>query len=277
MEKHLKQMQILLETGKSFVSATLVDSKGSTPRTRGGRILVTEFGLFSGTVGGGLLEAKAVKFSQDFLKETNPTEKTKFVEWNLNKDVGMSCGGSVKIFFELYNKNTWEIIIFGAGHVSQALIPVLLTLEAQITCLDNRKEWLEKLPESPKLTKIFEQSLADIVDKISETAFVLIMTKGHRSDFYVAKQFLDLKEQSFLGVIGSRSKATTLKKELEKEGINKEKINKIICPIGFSLGDNNPQEIAISITAQLLFERDKLFGKIHTRNSIPEKLCTKLN
>ena len=88
-------MQILLETGKSFVSATLVDSKGSTPRTRGGRILVTEFGLFSGTVGGGLLEAKAVKFSQDFLKETQDDEKV----WTV--DGGTGCKSNSKDSFRI--------------------------------------------------------------------------------------------------------------------------------------------------------------------------------
>ena len=275
METHLKQIQSLIDAGESFVSAILVDSKGSTPRTKGGKILVTNSGLYSGTVGGGLIEAKSIKYAQELLTETKPTENTKFVEWNLNKDVGMSCGGSVKIFFELYNVNPWEIIIFGAGHVAQSLIPMLLTLENKLTCIDSRQEWLEKLPESSKLTTICEENHTKTVKNISEDAFVLLMTKGHRSDFYLAKEFLSLREQSFLGVIGSRSKAITLKKELLKEGVKEDKINKIICPIGFSLGGNHPQEIAISITAQLLYERDKLFGKIHSRNPLPKKLCTK--
>jgi len=274
METHLKQMQILIEAGEPFVSAILVDSKGSTPRAQGGKILVTTSGLYSGTVGGGLIEAKSVNFAQDLLREAKPTEKTKFVEWNLNKDVGMSCGGSVKIFFEIYNLNTWEIIIFGAGHVAQALIPVLMNLEAKLTCIDTRQEWLDKLPESAKLTKICEENLPDAIENISEKAFVLVMTKGHRNDFFIVKQFLILREQYFLGVIGSRSKAATLKRELLKEGIKEDKINKINCPIGFSFGGNNPQEIAISITSQLLYERDNLFGKIHPRNPLPKKLCT---
>ena len=133
MEEHLEKMRTLIDQGVSFVSAILVDSKGSTPHKKGGRIIVTASGLYFGTVGGGLIEAKAVKFSQNLIKETNPSENTKFMQWNLNKDIGMSCGGSVKIFFELHNVNTWEIIIFGAGHVAQALIPVLLNLEAKLT------------------------------------------------------------------------------------------------------------------------------------------------
>ena len=104
MEEHLEKMRTLIDQGVSFVSAILVDSKGSTPHKKGGRIIVTASGLYFGTVGGGLIEAKAVKFSQNLIKETNPSENTKFMQWNLNKDIGMSCGGSVKIFFELLLK-----------------------------------------------------------------------------------------------------------------------------------------------------------------------------
>ncbi|HIB46378.1 MAG TPA: XdhC family protein, partial [Candidatus Lambdaproteobacteria bacterium] len=91
MEKYLRQMQVLLDAGTSFVSVILVEAKGSTPRAQGGRMLVTESGLHSGTVGGGLVEAKALQFAQDFIAETTLTEQTKFVEWNLNRDAGMSC------------------------------------------------------------------------------------------------------------------------------------------------------------------------------------------
>ena len=271
MEKYLRQMQVLLDAGTSFVSVILVEAKGSTPRAQGGRMLVTESGLHSGTVGGGLVEAKALQFAQDFIAETTLTEQTKFVEWNLNRDAGMSCGGSVKLFFERFQTNNWEIVIYGAGHVAQALIPLLLTLESQLTCLDTRQEWLDKLPESPKLKKLCVKSLPETVEKTPEKAFVLIMTQGHRSDFHVAQRFLKKHEQPFLGVIGSRSKAATLKRELKKEGLSDAVTESLVCPLGFSLGGNHPQEIAISITAQLLYERDKLFNKIHPRNSVPEQ------
>ena len=267
-------MQALLEEGTSFVCVTLVDIKGSTPRAQGGRMLVTASGLYSGTVGGGLVEAKALEFSQEFLQQNELSGQTKFVQWNLNRDIGMSCGGSVKLYFERFNTNPWKIMIFGAGHVAQALIPLLLTLDCQLTCYDTRREWLDKLPESPKLNKLCVENLEDNVEQTSEKAFVLIMTHGHRSDFYVAQKFLEQRNQPFLGVIGSRAKAATLKKELKKEGLKQKQIEKIFCPLGFSLGGNHPQEIAVSITAQLLYERDKLFGKTHTRNPVPESTCT---
>ena len=274
MENHLSKMQALLKAGTSFVCVTLVDIKGSTPRAQGGRILVTSSGLHSGTIGGGLVEAKALEFSQEFLQKSELFGQTKFVQWNLNRDIGMSCGGSVKLYFERFNTNPWQIMIFGAGHVAQALIPLLLKLDCQLICYDTRREWLDKLPESPKLNKLCVEKLEEKVEEISEKSFVLIMTHGHRSDFYVVQKFLEQRSQPFLGVIGSRSKAVTLKKELKKEGLKKKQIEKLFCPLGFSLGGNHPQEIAVSIVAQLLYERDKLFGKTHTRNPVPELKCT---
>ncbi len=275
MENHFRQILSLLEEKTSFVCVTLVDIKGSTPRGQGGRMLVTASGLHSGTVGGGLVEAKALEFSKEFLYQKELSGETKFIQWNLNQDIGMSCGGSVKLYFERFNTNPWQIMIFGAGHVAQALIPLLLTLDCKVTCYDTRREWLDKLPESTNLDTFCVKNLEDSVEQTSEKAFVLIMTHGHRSDFYVVQKYIKHRNQPFLGVIGSRSKAATLKKELKKEGLKKNKIEKIICPLGFSFGINHPKEIAVSITAQLLYERDKLFGKTHTRNPIPELMCTR--
>ena len=141
MENHLRQMQALLEEGTSFVCVTLVDIKGSTPRARGGRMLVTASGLHSGTIGGGLVEAKALEYSQKFMLQNELSDQTKFIQWNLNRDIGMSCGGSVKLYFESFNNNPWQIMIFGAGHVAQALIPLLLRLDCKLTCYDTRNEW----------------------------------------------------------------------------------------------------------------------------------------
>ena len=139
-------------------------------------MLVTASGLHSGTVGGGLVEAKALEFSKEFLQQNELSGQTKFIQWNLNRDIGMSCGGSVKLYFERCNINPWQIMIFGAGHVAQALIPLLLTLDCQLTCYDTRKEWLEKLPQSPKLNKLCVENLEKKVEQTSEKAFVLIMT-----------------------------------------------------------------------------------------------------
>ncbi len=275
MLNQLKKMQSLFETHTAFVSCTLVEIKGSSPRSQGGRMLVTEDGLIDGTIGGGLVEAKAIDFSKEYIKKKNPSEQTQFVQWNLNKDTGMSCGGTVKLFFEVFNNNLWKIAVFGAGHISQALIPLLTNLECQLLCIDDRQEWLDKLPDSPKLEKKLVENHVDIINDIDPATFVVLMTQGHKNDLKIIRCFLErmldseYQKQAYLGVIGSRSKASILKSELKKEGFNEEQLDSYFCPLGLSLGGNHPQEIAISISAQLLYERDQLFDTVHTRNPIP--------
>ena len=271
MREALQHTQELLDSGTPFVAVTLVDAKGSTPQDPGSRMLVTESGRHWGTVGGGRVEAKVLAEAAEFLSEPNPVQHTRLVHWSLNKDVGMTCGGSVTLFFERHHAHSWTIAIYGAGHIAQVLIPLLLTLECRIVCLDTREEWLARLPASSKLEIRHEPDLPATVDSIPEIAFVLLMTQGHATDRPILQHFLERGGQAFRGVIGSRAKGATIRKELAESGLSDSQISGFCCPLGLSLGTNHPQEIAISITAQLLHERDRQFGKVHPRNPIPEE------
>ena len=270
MREALQRIQELLDSETPFVVVTLVDEKGSTPQDAGSRMLVINSGRHWGTVGGGRVEAKALNVAAEFLNESNPTHQTRLVHWSLNKDVGMTCGGSVTLFFERHHAHPWTIVIYGAGHVAQVLIPLLLTLDCRVVCLDSREEWLGQLPASPKLEVRHEPDLPATVESFPETAFVLLMTQGHATDGPILQRFLERGGQVFLGAIGSRAKGATIRKELAESGLSEAQISGFYCPLGLSLGTNHPQEIAISITAQLLHERDRQFGVVHTRNSLPE-------
>ncbi|MGA1597481.1 MAG: xanthine dehydrogenase accessory protein XdhC [bacterium] len=269
MREFLTECTTLLDSGTPFVAVTLVEAKGSTPQDSGSRMLVTPSGRHWGTVGGGRVEAKALQEASDFLQEARPLPLTRLLHWNLNKDVGMTCGGSVTLFFERHRSHPWTIVIYGAGHVAQTLIPQLLPLECRLICLDSRPEWLERLPSSPKLEIRHEEALSESVNAIPPEAFVLFMTQGHATDRPILARFLERGSQAFLGVIGSRSKAATLRKELRESGFSEAQLQSFSCPLGLSLGTNHPHEIAISISAQLLHERDRRFGKVHPRNPLP--------
>ncbi len=260
IEVYLHKLNELLEHRTSVVSVILVDAIGSTPQDQGSKMLVTAEGLYYGTVGGGRIESRAIETAQTMLTDPNPKQRIQFFDWNLQKDIGMTCGGSVKLYFEAFHTAAWQIVVFGAGHVANTLIPVLLNLECQVTCLDTRQEWLAKLPESSKLTVIHTEDLPAQVDSISEHAFVVLMTKGHKTDRPILQRFLERGSQPYIGVIGSKAKAAVLRKELRENGIAAEKCKEFICPLGLSIGTNDPQEIAISIVAQLLEVRDRVFG-----------------
>jgi len=277
-----EKVQELLAGNVPFVSVTIVDTIGSVPQNAGSKMLVVEDGLLFGTVGGGKVEKRAIEEAQAFLTTTSrkpvsearpeqpsddsdltiytDSSRTRFVNWNLNKDVGMTCGGSVKLYFEVFNTHPWNIAVFGAGHCSNALINLLVNLDCRITCYDTRQEWLDRLPASQKLRKILADQLPSQVKELAANSFVILMTMGHTSDKPILLELLRNWETTsfpYLGVIGSKAKAVRLKQDVAEAGLPEEYQDYFYCPLGLPIGSNHPQEIAISIVSQLIEERDK--------------------
>lgn len=251
---------------------TLVNAKGSAPQVPGAHMLVSEHGLEAGTIGGGKVELKAIELAQKMMAEANPVAH---VQWNLKKDVGMTCGGNVSLFFENFARSRWQIAIFGAGHVANALVPLLLTLDCEILCIDTRAEWLNKMPDSASLQKICREIPEEMVKELHPETFVLMMSQGHAFDLPVLIEVLKNHDFPYAGVIGSNSKRAVLKKELLDNNIAENKIDSFICPIGLPLGNSTPPEIAISVCAQLLQKRDELYRD--NSRSVVRKLSLTMN
>src|SRR5271167_3006688 len=104
-----EKLNELLFSNIPFVVVTLVDVIGGAPQNAGSKMLITQDGLYDGTIGGGKVEFKAINEAKSLLE--NKSLQTTFVEWNLQKDVGMSCGGIVRIYFEALHSNIWKIAI----------------------------------------------------------------------------------------------------------------------------------------------------------------------
>jgi len=251
-----EQLNELLYSHIPFVMVTLVDVVGSSPQDVGSKMLVTNDGLHGGTIGGGKVEFKAINEAKALLE--NKLLKNSFVAWNLKNDVGMSCGGIVRIYFEAFHTKTWKIAVFGAGHVANALIPLLLKLECQIHCLDTRQVWLDKLPKSSKLSLTHTNDMASEVKQLDHDTFVLLMTMGHSTDLPILLEILRNKQFPYLGVIGSKAKAARIKKDIVEANLPSSCKDAFYCPIGLDIGNNHPQEIAISVAAQLIQIRDQL-------------------
>jgi xanthine dehydrogenase accessory factor len=265
---YVERLAELAASGQPFVSVTLVDAVGSTPQGAGCKMLVTDAGLDMGTVGGGRVEAKAIQEAQAMLAQPAASAgqaSTRLVEWNLQRDVGMTCGGAVKLFFESYNHSQWQIVIFGAGHVAAAVVHCLLPLECRLTCIDPRPEWLAHLPSSPRLSKLRSDNPSAEVASLPADAFVLCMTMGHRTDRPILEEiFRQGRKFPYLGVIGSKAKRAVLRRELQAAGLPADEVDAFECPIGLDLGSNSPGEIAISVAAQLLQRRDAWRGPFTT-------------
>ena len=232
---------------------TLIASRGSSPQDPGAKMLVTDAGLFYGTVGGGKVEMAAIKKAQVILAENKELAPLTLI-WNLQQDIGMSCGGEVTFLFEHHPQTHWPIIIFGAGHIAQALTRVLSKLNCQVSCVDSRLEWIEKL-EGVKA--IHHPDPKELVGTFSKNSFFICMTMGHAHDVPILSEIARLHPDCpYVGVIGSEVKGIKIKKELAQAGATAAFLEKLRVPMGLELGSNHPYEIAISITGELLQVRD---------------------
>jgi xanthine dehydrogenase accessory factor len=260
----VEKLAELSAAGRPFASVTLVETVGSAPSDAGTKMLVDTTGLVFGTVGGGKVENKAIGHAQGLLDDSsaNGSQTCELIEWNLQRDVGMTCGGVVKLLFEAYNFRDWRIVVFGAGHVAQALVRLLLLLECRVVCIDQREEWLAKLPSSPKLRAVMLPEPREFVPELRGEDYVLCMTMGHKTDRPILQAIMERRIQSpsfelpYLGVIGSQAKRKVLVRELAEAGVAEELVEQFRCPIGLPLGTNQPGEIAVSIAAELIQCRD---------------------
>jgi xanthine dehydrogenase accessory factor len=264
MQSFFEAASELEKSQQSFVVVTLLSGRGHVPQDPGAKMIVTREGLFFGTVGGGKVEARAISFAQEFLSESE--SEPQIVVWNLQKDIGMTCGGEVTYLFEKHVSNAWMVRIFGAGHVAQALVRVMSEIPVSLTCVDTREDWLEKLPKNQKNLKVFRtDDLAKWVESEIQSSdeFFVSVTQGHSADVPVLEAlFRKFRTPKYIGVIGSETKGIRIRAELEARGISKDQLEQLRVPIGLDIGTNHPGEIAISIVAELLKVRDQGRSKV---------------
>lgn len=148
-----------------------------------------------------------------------------------------------------------RVYVFGGGHVSQALCPVLLSCGFDVTVYEDSEKFADK-SLFPSGTEIVNSSFLKINESvdIKNDDYVVVLTRGHKSDNDVLKQILS-KNPFYLGVIGSKKKVKFMSEYLFDCGFEKEQVEKIYSPIGFEIGAQTPSEIAVSITAQLIAKR----------------------
>lgn len=247
--------------GRPFVIVTMIAVRGHAPQDVGAKAIVTSEGLYWGTVGGGKIEARCIQRSLELLADTSRVKEPELVTWNLQRDIGMSCGGEATYLFETHRTDLWKIAIFGAGHVAQAVMKILSTLACQVTCIDSRQEWIDKIPPHLHVKRILTENPPEYVSQLDPKTFFLVMTRGHATDVPVFEAILkQIPDPVYLGGIGSQIKGLKIRAELKEKGFSAAQIAKLRCPVGLPIGGNTPSEIAVSIAAELLQVRDQLRG-----------------
>jgi len=241
----------LIKKGKKFALATIVHSDESTPREIGARMIIFPDKKSEGTIGGGILEKTVIEDSVKLL-EQGKSERFTYDLGKNGKDLplGSLCGGKTEVLIEVF-KTESKIFIFGAGHIGKKLAEVCRILSLPYWIIDDREEYAKKelFPEAADVIHSnFERSFSQL--PIDENSYIIIVTYGHKHDGVCLKKALNTKAR-YVGMIGSRNKVKILLETLSKNGVNI-KDPRIYAPVGLQLGDKTPQEISISIMAEIL-------------------------
>jgi len=231
---------------------TVINVTGSTPASIGMKMLVYSDGLIFGTVGGGEIEKKVI----DKIVNTHPAQTEKW-SYNLGtndmtaESTNMVCGGVQEVIVEPLLTGTLLYII-GGGHCGMALSSLASKTGFLVTVIDNRTEWSSKV-KHPGASNTVCCDYKEIKNHInfSKDIFLVNMTHGHTHDATVLEKLIN-EEYKYLGMIGSKTKVKTILEDLVKKGIQKEKIEKVFSPIGLDILTHKPDEIAVSIVAQML-------------------------
>lgn len=245
------------EAGTSYAVVTIIKIDAHVPQEVGAKMIVTENGLHSGTIGGGKFEARGIQLAQDMIRDKSSSASLFRID--LNQDLGMVCGGVATIYIESTNHEAWTIALYGAGHVGQALSGLLATLPCQLICVDTRQEWLDRIKDrhGVRIKTILTEDMAKIPATLPADTYHVIATQGHAFDLVVVREVLKKKGVPYIGVIGSSVKARKIRATLMSEGFSEHDTQRFYCPMGLPIGNNTPAEIAISIAAQLLETRGK--------------------
>lgn len=245
---------------KPFVLATIVKTEGSTPGKVGFKMIVEDKDKIFGTVGGGEIEKEVISeaFERMISKENGIVEYLLTSNPSIKNDkikvVNMSCSGRCWIFFEVYG-NKPIVYIFGGGHVGQALLKQLSLLNFYKILIDNRPEFANKQINS-FADEIILSDYSEYAFSFNppQDAFIVVMTHGHGFDFDVLEQIYarNLKVR-YIGVIASKTKAQKLKNQI-KEVFGDVDLSNLHTPIGLDIGGESPQEIALSIAAEMQAE-----------------------
>jgi xanthine dehydrogenase accessory factor len=231
----------------------VVKTSGSTPRHSTSKMLVYLDGHILGTVGGGELENRVIKEALASLQDGKPRNLVYSMADPRRGDPGL-CGGQVEVFVEPILPSLMLVVV-GGGHVGKAVAHLAKWLGFRVAVSDDRPEFCT--PESnPDADEFYNLPLAELPLNLtitSQTAIVLT-TRGSNVDVAGLPSLLDT-QAGYIGVIGSRKRWNTTIIELNQQGISDEKLARIHSPIGLGIGAETPEEIAVSILAEILMLR----------------------
>ena len=234
---------------RRFALLTVVESRGSVPRKPGAHLLVAGDGMSVGTLGGGAIEHEALEQARRVLAEGG----TALFRRHLSQDLGMCCGGEMAIFIEAVEPKP-RLFVFGAGTIGKPLAALAVSCGFEVTVVDGRPEWTEpgRFPGAAVLCQDPEDA-ARALD-LAPGDYACVVTHDHALDQRLV-QILIRRPLRFLGMIGSRAKQRKFVQRLRGHGHGDEEVARLRTPLGLAIGAATPEEIAVSVLAQLIAVR----------------------
>lgn len=246
-----EELVALRQTGQKCAMATIVEVAGSIPSFQSAKMLIREDGSMVGTIGGGCTEAEVWQAARDVIE----TEKPRMLEFNLGQDAaydnGLICGGQLNVYVEPVLPIP-QVLIFGAGHISKSLSKVATLAGFASTVIDDRETYANR-ERFPEAARVIAAEYEDVFPRLetNDATYVIIVTRGHRDDMRVLRWAVG-QPMRYIGMIGSKRKTVEVAKHLRREGIPIEGLSRIHAPMGLELGATTPEEIAVSVVAEMI-------------------------
>lgn len=248
-----------MEARRSLVVATVVRETGSVPRRTGAKMLVFPDGTLQGSVGGGLFESLVVKDSLTVLQAQKSQTKTySFNPQGTSPNAfGAVCGGRAEVFLEVVMPPD-RLLIVGGGHCGKALALLASHLDFDIVIADDRAEYAKSESFAfPNVSQVLHlPPTYEGLPYPDANTYVALISKGYITDEAALRRILD-SPAAYIGMIGSIRKREVVFENLRKDGVTEERLAQIYAPIGIEIGAETPEEIAISILAEILRVRNE--------------------
>jgi xanthine dehydrogenase accessory factor len=240
--------------GQKCALATIVEVNGSIPSYQTAKLLVREDGSLVGTIGGGCVEAEVWNAAREVMQSGKPRNLSFTLGQDAAYDNGLICGGQLEVFVECITPQP-AALVFGGGHISKSLSKVLDLAGFSVSVIDNREAYANK-ERFPDAAQVFADEYEDVFPRlaVNESTYIVIVTRGHRDDMRVLRWAIGTQAR-YIAMIGSKRKTIGVVKELEKEGIPRTAFNRVFAPMGLEIGAISPEEIAISVGAEMIAVR----------------------
>lgn len=237
----------LTDAGETVAIATVTGVEGSAPREAGATMLVREDGSIEGTIGGGTVEELTREAALEAIEAREPRRE----HWELTRDgnTGMVCGGAMDVFINVLVGSP-ELIIAGAGHIAVPLSRMANEMGYDVSVVDDREGYAdpERFPEATVYTGDYDEGISEF--GIGSNTAVAIASRSGTFDRIAAREALT-RGAYYVGLVASDTKADHVRDGLREDGVDDAAFERLYAPVGIEVGGGSPEDVALSILAEL--------------------------